>query len=135
MNGRLSVVEGDIFNNSEPYQTCSLSVTVGYVTSQVKQTEEIAVMHLEFIRLLDHHLQAAVLPQNGLPHLSYPAGLLLLSTQLPLCCFYGKKGWTEGAKVAKTLTANVFLSVSKSLCVLSAWGDDRWVIRVRKQRD
>lgn len=39
--------------------------------------------HLELVRLLDDHLQAAVLPQDGLPHFSYPAGLLLLGAQLP----------------------------------------------------
>lgn len=43
------------------------------------------MLHLELIRLLDDDLQAAVLSQDGLPHLSYPAGLLLLGTHLPLC--------------------------------------------------
>lgn len=53
------------------------------------------MVHLEFIRLLNDHLQPAVLSQNGLPHLSYPACLLLLSTQLSLCCLCGMK---EGGK-------------------------------------
>lgn len=51
--------------------------------------------HLELIRLLDDHLQAAVLSQDGLPHLSYPPGLLLLGTHLPLCSLCGRKGRKE----------------------------------------
>lgn len=45
-------------------------------------------MHLKLIRLLDDHLQAAVLSQDRLPHLSYPASFLLFGAQLsfhPIC--------------------------------------------------
>lgn len=47
--------------------------------------------HLELVGLFDDHLQAAVLSQDGLPHLSYPPSLLLLSTHLPLRSLCGKK--------------------------------------------
>lgn len=42
-------------------------------------------VHLELVRLLDDHLQAAVLSQDGFPHLGYPAGFFFLGAQLPFC--------------------------------------------------
>lgn len=56
------------------------------------------MVHLKLIRLLDDHLQAAVLSQDGLPHLGYSAGFLLLSTHLPLRTLCGKKGREEKGK-------------------------------------
>lgn len=53
-------------------------------------------VHLELIRLLDDHLQATVLSQDGLSHLRYPPGLLFLSTHLPLHPICGKKGGRSG---------------------------------------
>lgn len=56
------------------------------------------MVHLKLIRLLDDHLQAAVLSQDGLPHLGYSAGFLLLSTHLPLRSLCGKKGGRKGGR-------------------------------------
>ena len=62
--------------------------------SRMTQSEALnkRVVHLELIRLLDDDLQPAVLSQNGLPHLSYPASLLLLRAHLPLRPLCEKKG-------------------------------------------
>ena len=62
--------------------------------SRMMQSEALnkRVVHLELIRLLDDDLQPAVLSQNGLPHLSYPASLLLLRAHLPLRTLCEKKG-------------------------------------------
>lgn len=56
----------------------------------VTEEEEKMNHHLELIRLFNDHLQAAVLSQDGLPHLCYPPSLLLLSSHLPLCPLCGR---------------------------------------------
>ena len=52
--------------------------------------------YLELVGLLDHHLQPAVLPQDRLPHLSYPPGLLLLHTHLALWVLWRRGGRERG---------------------------------------
>jgi len=61
--------------------------------------------HLELIGLLDDHLQAAVLSQDGLPHLSYPPGLLPLCAHLPLRSLCGVGG---GGKEVKLKVTQIF---------------------------
>lgn len=73
--------------------------------------------HLELVRLLDDHLQAAVLPQDGLPHLSYPAGLLFLGAQLPFRAVLQEEGrsteWNKvrGEKCKSQNTSSLYTKV------------------------